>query len=135
MEVIFLNIDDSIQEFINYCIFEKGLSKKTEESYRNDLKVYHEFLEKKKIYKVEDITSSEIKDFLKHRNSLESTSTIAHNLTVIKNFHSYLFRQKIISKDVSEFIERPKLKKRLPKSLSISDIDCLLDIPLNNLFD
>ena len=27
------------------------------------------------------------------------------------------------------------MKKRLPKSLSISDIDCLLDIPLNNLFD
>lgn len=130
-----MKIDNAILDFINYCIFEKGHTDRTKESYLNDLEVYKEFLEKKHITNIEDIKDDHIKDFLKTRNNTEKTSTIAHNLTVIKNFHSYLFRQKLVKSDVSEFIERPKLRKSLPKTLSMEDIDKLLDIPLNTLFD
>ena len=129
-----MNIEDAILDFINYCIFEKGLSDKTKESYYNDLEVYKAFLEKKKITDVKDITSNHIKDFLKERND-EETTTIAHNLTVIKNFHNYLFKERIVKENVSEFIERPKLRKALPKTLSMEDIDKLLDIPLKGPFD
>lgn len=127
-------IEDAIQDFLNYCIFEKGLADKTKESYQNDLDVYKSFLINHHISSVNDITSDHIKDFLKERQDEEST-TIAHNLTVIKNFHSYLVKEKIVSSDVSEFIERPKLRKSLPKSLSIDDVDLLLNIPLNTPFD
>lgn len=127
-------IEDAIQDFLNYCIFEKGLADKTKESYQNDLDVYKSFLINHHVSSVNDITSDHIKDFLKERQDEEST-TIAHNLTVIKNFHSYLVKEKIVSSDVSEFIERPKLRKSLPKSLSIDDVDLLLNIPLNTPFD
>ena len=127
-------IDDAIQDFLNYCIFEKGLADKTKESYQNDLDVYKLYLKNHHISIVNDITSDHIKNFLKERQDEEST-TIAHNLTVIKNFHSYLVKEKIVSSDVSEFIERPKLRKNLPKSLSIDDVDLLLNIPLNTPFD
>lgn len=130
-----MTIEDAIGEFSNYCFFEKGLSDKTIESYKNDLKVYSEYLNDKGINKVEKIDSEDIKDFLKDRNGVEETTTIAHNLTVIKNFHSYLLRQKIVKKDVSEFIERPKLRKALPKTLSVEDVDKLLDIKLDSPFD
>lgn len=129
-----MQIEDAIEDFINYCIFEKGLSDKTKESYKNDLKVYQEFLNKNNIKKISGIKSIHIKDFLKERSS-EETTTIAHNLTVIKNFHKYLLKEKLLQKDVSEFIERPRLKKTLPKSLSIEDVDKLLDIKLNTPFD
>ena len=127
-------MEDAIQDFLNYCIFEKGLSDKTKESYQNDLDVYRNFLKDHHISSVSDISSDHIKEFLKDRVEEEST-TIAHNLTVIKNFHSYLVKEKIVSRDVSEFIERPKLRKSLPKSLSVDDVDLLLDIPLNTPFD
>ena len=129
-----MNIDNAISDFINYCIFEKGLTDKTKESYKNDLEVYKSHLNDQGINNISDITSDHIKEFLKERSSSETT-TIAHNLTVIKNFHSYLFRQKILKQDVSEFIERPKLRKSLPKTLSVEDIDKLLNIELNNVFD
>ena len=127
-------MEDAIQDFLNYCIFEKGLSDKTKESYENDLNIYKEFLKKKNISKVENITSDNIKDFLKIRND-EETTTIAHNLTVIKNFHTYLLKENIVKTNVSEFIERPKLRKALPKTLSIEDVDILLDIKLKTPFD
>ncbi len=127
-------MDDAIQDFLNYCIFEKGLSDRTKISYENDLNVYKEFLKDRHVDSVNDITSDMIKDFLKIRNE-EETTTIAHNLTVIKNFHVYLLKEKLVDKNVSEFIERPKLRKALPKTLSVEDVDLLLDIPLENPFD
>ena len=50
-----MDIEDAIKDFLNYCIFEKGLSDKTKESYHNDLEVYKEFLKKQNITKVEHI--------------------------------------------------------------------------------
>ena len=129
-----MKILDAIKDFLNYCIFEKGLSDRTKESYQNDLFVYEEFLKRRNITDVRNITSDDIKDFLKERNE-EETTTVAHNLTVIKSFHAYLLKEKIVSKNVSEFIERPKLRKALPKTMSEDDVDCLLDISLNTPFD
>ena len=130
-----MKIEIAIDDFINYCIFEKGLSDRTKESYLNDLKIYNEFLNNKGITTIDNISSENIKDFLKDRSSNEKTTTLAHNLTVIKNFHTYLLREKLTKTNVSEFIERPKLKKALPKTLSIEDIDILLDISLDTIFD
>lgn len=129
-----MNIQDAINDFLNYCIFEKGLSDKTKESYENDLNVYKDYLNSKHITTVESIKSDHIKDFLKERNT-EETTTIAHNLTVIKNFHTYLLKENITKNNESEFIERPKLRKALPKTLSIEDVDNLLNIELKTPFD
>ena len=129
-----MRLEDALDDFLNYCIFEKGLSDKTKLSYKNDLKMYFEYLKKHGITTVDKISSDNIKDYLKYRSD-EETTTIAHNLTVIKNFHTYLLKEKIINNDVSEFIERPKLRKSLPKTLSVEDVDKLLDIPLNKPFD
>ena len=52
-----MSIKDAIEDFINYCIFEKGLSDKTKESYKNDLEIYREFLKEKNIINVKDIKS------------------------------------------------------------------------------
>ena len=129
-----MNIEDAIPEFLNYCIFEKGLSDKTKLSYENDLDVYKDFLKERNKTKVNQITSDDIKDFLKAREE-EETTTVAHNITVISNFHNYLLKEKLVENNVCEFIDRPKLKKALPKTLSIEDVDNLLDIPLNTPFD
>ncbi|MBR2677957.1 MAG: site-specific tyrosine recombinase XerD [Bacilli bacterium] len=129
-----MDIETAIEDFLNYCIFEKGLSDRTKSSYKNDLEVYRDYLKNKHITNINNISSNDIKNFLKDRSE-EETTTVAHNLTVIKNFHKYLLKEKLVKEDVSEFIDRPKLKKALPKALSIDDIDNLLDIKLDTAFD
>ncbi len=128
----------AVSDFLNYCVFEKGLSTRTKESYQNDLKVYYFFL--KNIYgnnfNINKIKEKDIENFLKNQILLEDkTTTIAHKLTTIKSFHSYLEKEKIIKKDVSVAIKRPKLIKKLPKTLSEEDIDKLLDINLVTAYD
>ena len=89
-----MKIQDAIDDFINYCVFEKGLSDKTKESYTYDLKMYKEYLYSINIEKADKISEENIINFLKYRTDIDdSTSTIAHNLTVIKNFHAYLVNQ------------------------------------------
>ena len=129
-----MKIDNAIEDFLNYCIFEKGLSDKTKLSYKNDLDEYKKYLNNLNINNIEEIKSNYIKDFIKDREK-DATTTIAHNLTVIKNFHAYLLKEKLVKVDESEFIERPKLRKSLPKTLSIEDVDKLLDINLETPFD
>ena len=129
-----MNITDAIEDFISYCIFEKGLSDKTINSYRNDLNIYKEYLNDKGINSVNSIKSNHIKDFLKIRSN-EKTTTLAHNLTVIKNFHLYLYKQNITKDNISEYISRPKVRKSIPKVLSIEDVDKLLDIRLETPLD
>lgn len=130
-----MRIEDAIVDFIQYCLFEKGLTDQTVSSYQNDLDVYCSFLQDKSVFLVKDITSDYIKEFLKLRGDSESTSTVAHNLTVIKNFHKYLIKENIVKEDVSLFISRPKLQKRLPRALTVEEVDLLLDITLNSPFD
>ena len=130
-----MKIEDAIVDFIQYCLFEKGLTDQTVSSYQNDLDVYLSFLQDKNVFLVKDITSDHIKEFLKIRGDSESTSTVAHNLTVIKNFHKYLIKENIVKEDVSLFISRPKLQKRLPRTLTVEEVDLLLDITLNTPFD
>lgn len=130
-----MDINQAIDDFINYCIFEKGLSDKTNESYKYDLSIYMNFLSSKGINNIEKITTKDIEDFLKYRSSIEETSTVAHNLTVIKNFHSFLIKTNMLKKDVSENISRPKLRKKIPKTLSIDDINKLLDIYIKTEYD
>ena len=130
-----MKIEDAIVDFIQYCLFEKGLTDQTVSSYQNDLDVYLSFLQDKNVFLVKDIASDHIKEFLKIRGDNESTSTVAHNLTVIKNFHKYLIKENIVKEDVSLFISRPKLQKRLPRTLTVEEVDLLLDITLNTPFD
>ena len=130
-----MKIEDAITDFIQYLLFEKGLTDQTVKSYRNDLDIYCQFLSSRDVHTVKNISSDDIKEFLKFRGDNESTSTVAHNLTVIKNFHRYLVKENIVKDDVSLFISRPKLQKRLPRSLSVEEVDILLNIPLVTPFD
>lgn len=131
-----MRIEIAIEDFINYCIFEKGLSDKTKESYSYDLRMYYLFLQKRKKTNVKEITEEDITEFLKFRNNIQAaTSTIAHNLTVVKNFHAYLLKTGAVASNVSINISRPKLKKSIPRTLSMEDIDRLLDIQLDTVFD
>ncbi len=129
-------MNDEIEDYINYVIFEKGLTDNTSLAYRRDLNKYAKFLEEKGINRAKDISKEDILDYLKKlHDEKASTTTLARKLTTIKSFHDYLFQRKRIKEDVSVSIERPKLRKALPKVLTVEEVDKLLDVPLRTRFD
>ena len=132
-----MSFDEAIIEFLNYCSIDKGLSDNTNISYKTDLELYLGFLKEKGINSLEDIKSSDIESYMMflQEDSNDTVTTVARKLTSIKNFHSFLEKEGIVSKNVSVGIKRPKLRKTVVRSLSVSDVDKLLDIKLNTPFD
>lgn len=132
-----MSFDEAIIEFLNYCSIDKGLSDNTNISYKTDLELYLSFIKEKGINSLEDIKSSDIESYMMflQEDSNDTVTTVARKLTSIKNFHSFLEKEGIVSKNVGVGIKRPKLRKTVVRSLSVSDVDKLLDIKLNTPFD
>ncbi len=131
------DIEEHILLYNTYIEYERRLSKNTIAGYNNDLFKYHEYLSKNNINKVKDITKKDINDYLIELTEKEklTTKSLARKLTTIKNFHTFLFQHEYIPINVASSIERPKLVKSLPKVLTVEEIDQLLDIELNTIFD
>lgn len=120
-----------IEEYLKYLLIEKKYSKNTINSYRNDLNELYIF------YKNKNIASLDKKDILKfiEKNKEKSDKTLSHFITTFRGFYKYLEIENIIKENPILSISQPKTKKTLPKVLSISDVDNILNINLNDKYD
>lgn len=123
-------LEKKLNQFINFIKFEKGLSENTINSYRIDLTQYLLFLMINNIEDLKNVKDIHISNFLKilAESELSDTTRIRY-LSSIKSFHRFLFLEKIVDSDVSELIDLPKRKRKLPETLSIPEIDAILNQP------
>ena len=129
-------MENQIKEYIDYLAFERRNAKNTYTSYERDLNDYSLFLKQKGINDLNDVSRDNITKYIEFLNKEEDKSTtIARKLTAIKGLHKYLFAKGTLREDVSLTVERPKLEKHLPKVLTVEEVDKLLDINLNTVFD
>lgn len=131
-----MKIDITIQEYINSLIAEAHLSKNTKDTYSNALKHYQEYLNKEKITMINKITRKDITNYLEklYKDNL-TPQTVAHHLTVIKNYHKFLIQNEYLKENVAKSIERPNVTKKLPNVLTVDEVTKLLDIKGNSPFD
>ena len=123
-------MDDVIERFLNYLEHEKGLSANTLASYGIDLKDYREFLSEYSSETIETANSATIVAYLMFlRRQGRATSTVARRLAAIKGFYQFLLREGCIVKDPSENLSAPSLERRLPKVMSLAEIERLLAQP------
>jgi len=127
------SLDTFVDQYINYLVFEKGLSEKTIESYSNDLSKYLEFLKQKE---VNDITQADTPLILKHlialRESGLGSKSCARHLITLRGFYKFLSQEKVLEFDPAKLIDLPKSGLKLPDVLSVSEVNLLLNIPDSN---
>jgi integrase/recombinase XerD len=117
------------EAFNDYLKVEKGLSQNSLLSYNQDLKKYTGYLESKGIQEPAKITSKDISEFMFSLRNKISVISIARILSTIKSFHKFLLREKITSSDPADFLETPKLQKKIPSFLSFDEVNKLLKEP------
>ena len=131
-----MDIKSTIEEYLNSLIAELHLSKNTRDTYAYSLNKYNDFLSKKGIKTINNITKNDILSFLeKEKRENVSANTLAHYLTVIKNYHKFLIQNEYLKVNEAESINRPKVPKKLPHTLSIEEVDELLNIKPLTPFD
>ena len=124
-EIVFYEFSD----FRYHLQTDKRLSHNTINAYLTDLNLYGDFLYK--YQNINDITYVEEEHINKYIASLKradlSKQTIARKIIAIKEFHKFLFLEKISDNDPSKFIDLPKASKPLPVVLSREEITKMID--------
>lgn len=118
--------------YIQFIKLEKGLSKNSIISYKNDINRYLDFLVfNKKISDLNGVTLTHIEDFLDYLIDSEclSSSSLARNISSIRSFHEFATVEGFSKTNPAELIELPKQAKKLPEVLDVVEIEALLSSP------
>ncbi|MFZ5826318.1 MAG: site-specific tyrosine recombinase XerD [Bacillota bacterium] len=122
-------MNNLIHEFINYLSVERGLAMNTLESYGRDLRQYSQFLQGDES-NLDAVSRSTILNYLLFlQKQGKATATIARRLAALKAFYQFLVREKRIKADPTANLESPKLEKRLPRVLTVGEVERLLAQP------
>jgi len=118
-----------IEEFISYLGAERGLAVNTLESYGRDLRQYQQYV-RSDGGSIVEATTGVIMGYL-HRLQMEgkATATIARRLAALKAFYQFLVNENRLERDPTANLESPKLEKKLPKVLSVGEVEQLLRQP------
>lgn len=121
-----MELTDAIDLYFQYLRVEKGVSNETVENYAYDLKAFFKALPKDS---TDDMLPTDISDFatIQMKNQL-SVPTILRRISSTNNFYLFLEREHIIDFVVKKF-DRPKKMKRLPKTISVDEVEDLLEAP------
>ncbi|WP_062356143.1 site-specific tyrosine recombinase XerD [Bacillus kwashiorkori] len=124
-------MNDHIQDFLHFLIVEKGLSENTIAAYRRDLTNYAKFLQMElQLNHFNEVTRSHILQyFAKCKKDGKSSKTLARYVASIRSFHLFLLRDKVTDQDPTVHIESPQVDVKLPRVLSVAEVDALLKAP------
>jgi integrase/recombinase XerD len=123
-------MDKLIERFIHYLAVERGLALNTLQSYQRDLISYVEFLQKQNVRDLNQTRRANIIAYLADlQRKGRATSTISRNLASLRAFYGFLLRDGLIDGDPTVNLESPKIEKRLPKVLTVQEVEKLLESP------
>jgi integrase/recombinase XerD len=120
--------DKEKNNFAQYLKLERALSENTKQAYLNDVEKFTHFLEINNI----DFSPSQIelehgKQFAQYLYDLGlSEFSQARIISGIKAFFKFLFIDDQLQDHTLQYLEAPKLSRKLPDTLSVEEIDLLI---------
>jgi len=117
-----------LDTFCDALWLEEGLSKNTLTSYRRDLRKVALWLAPRERTLL-SATHADLLDFVAQQTPHLQASSTHRLLSSLRRFYQYALRQDLLQTDPSLLIERPKLPRRLPHSLTEAEVDALLRAP------
>ncbi len=116
-----------IDEFCDTLWLEDGLSRNTLESYRSDLNQFSLWLARreKTLLEADHVL---LLAFLSEQSKMKA-STTSRELSSFRRFFQFAVSRGRMEKDPTLNVESPKLSRGLPKSISETDVERLLEAP------
>lgn len=122
-----MNWSTYIKSFQSYLKIERGLSKNTIANYTFDLMRLTQFLETNAIISNPIvITEEQLQEFIYAVSKEVRPRSQARIISGLKSFFSYLIFEEYRNDNPMELIETPKTGRRLPDTLSLQEIDSLI---------
>jgi len=123
-------LEKLLDEFIYHLAVERGLAENTLVSYRADLAGYISFCRKYGLVSLEQVGKDAIMSYLfQLQLDGRSPATIARHLAAIRTFYRYVVGEGFLQKNPTADLESPKPAHKLPKVLTVEEVDLLLGQP------
>ena len=123
-------MEKAIESFINYLHNIKKMADNTMQSYRRDLHKLQGFLADMGVKEVEAITKTNLNSYILYLEKKQlSPATISRNIASIKAFYHYMFKEHMVGEDISEDLKAPKVEKKVPEIMTVTEVDKLLAQP------
>jgi integrase/recombinase XerD len=117
----------TLDHFLDVLWMERGSSENTLSAYRSDLYAFAGWLAGRE-RRIEGATTADVLEYLAMMKS-KSARTTARRLSSIKRLYQFLARENRIQGDPTANVESPRLGRPLPKSLTETDVERLLEAP------
>ena len=123
-----------IDSFLRFLQLEKGLSKNTVSSYQTDISGFNQWRSDQAI-KISEVNLSDAENFIVSLRKKElAPASISRKISSLKSLFIYLKKQQHIKTNPFQDLVLPKIPKSLPKSMSMAEVNTLLDAPDTSTF-
>ena len=123
-------MEGNIAAFVNYLNKEKNASYNTQISYERDLRKLKEYLLQQGITKIQEVSETSLNSYVLFLEKQgKAASTVSRYIASFKGFFEYCLKHGVISNDPAERLKPPKVEKKFPQILTISETQKLMDGP------
>lgn len=121
-----------IEQYVEYLRTTKKSSDNTVASYKRDLLKFANYFKSQEKLDIRSINETNLNSYILFiEKQGMSMATVSRNIASIKSFFAYLLREGIVQADPSEQLKPPKIEKKTPDVLTISEVNKLLEQPGN----
>ncbi|MCT1478993.1 site-specific tyrosine recombinase XerD [Microbacterium sp. p3-SID336] len=127
-----MQLDRALDAYLRHVTIERGLSAHTIAAYRRDLDGYRSWLDEQGIDDTAQVTAAVVDRFVAERAASEpppAATSLARLQSSVRGWHRFLAREGIETDDPSGRLRPPKAPRRLPKALTIEQVERLLAAP------
>jgi len=123
-------MEQLVDTYLLHLKVERGLAQNTLDSYRRDLSKFVSYLRQQGVPGLERVDRREIMAFMEDlHNCGRAAATISRNLAAIRSFYGFLSQENLVASNPSAELDSPKIPKRLPNILSVTQVAKLLEQP------
>ena len=123
-------MEGNIQAFVSYLSSEKSASYNTQISYERDLKKLKEYLAQQGIFNVKEVSETSLNSYVLFlEKEGKAAATVSRYIASFKGFFEYCLKHGIVTEDPTEHLKPPKVEKKFPQILTISETKKLMDSP------
>lgn len=128
-------VERVVDAFLDHLTVERGASVHTVAGYRRDLSRYAAFLAGRGITELSDAGRADVAAFAEDLRSGEgehaalAASSVARALSAVKSLHRFAVDDGAVVDNAAAKVSPPQAGRRLPKALSLAQVQALLDSP------
>jgi integrase/recombinase XerD len=131
-----------VEAYLDHLIVERGVSRHTTAAYGRDLRRYVDYLAERGVSEPEQVTTSLIDDYaMRLREGVAgrdgegwaerplSSASVARAVVAVRSLHKFAVAEGVASDDPAQAVAPPRPPRRLPKALSLDQVQAMLEVP------